>query len=654
MGYLIKKRNLFTSKLTDLSTNFSAKVFSKSIFGRLFSKISKALNLSIDIRVGGKTFCISKANLKKFLSQQISHDLCHFDKKTISRRVKAEISITSKKNKKINLEDFQKSIEGVVNYSLWKGFSDGLFAQSDKMETDTDIQDFNKKLKKELLKKSVRNPSTDSLIQEFIDLEEKSDKSGLFIRLISRVHRNRDKIAPAVVHFVDEITNRLTKLSVKKQSGLPPLSKVSLAERTAPRTPNEVIVDLLSYLRDHPEEKYQKIKETAKSLFMTHKANITNTRDFLNEIQANFLNDHISEKCLELEKQLMKKEIMTRFQDNIYGRTFDSAFVSELVKNPPPEVFDSMTAMSLGLATYLKKEVMTLGPRRRDTLSKGIRKLFKTKDPRFWFPLVPEIKKLQMSDEGILEGLIEYLEKPKKTGHECISIPYLMVKVSLVLRGIGLSPSWLREADATYVSTLHPMGRGIRINRRFWSPMKTPGGGITLHYQPSIVLEEGMEKSQRPTTVRKPRYESKSAQKSAKEALEKALSHGVPWASGISGSANISLYAMNYFNKRKNAEIDPKATLLGITMFLVYDGGHSIHEPLWAASLVNKQLKLGYKLGGTNRTQDFIADYEKFTNMYAGNLKNAISEAFDRSFERTLDYFKEHSAFTPKLPESKS
>lgn len=645
----VMKSYFFSKKLVDKDTKYSLNVFSKSKTGKFISKISKALNLSIDIQSGSENFCVTKANLSEFLKKKITNNLSHFDKKNVLKAVKSEINrIKNTKKNPLNIDRLQCLIEKKISIKLWKKFSERLLACSDSKE-----RGFNRSLINNLQTKSISNPSTESLIQEFIDLEEKSKKPDQYLRLLYRIHRNRNNISPAIVHFADEISNRFAKLSLIKQNE-PVVSTASTPERKATlRTPNEVIMDLLSFLKDHPEKKYQEIEVQAKSLFMTHTATIANTRKFLQKIKADFHNDPIFQKCVELDMQLTKEEIMTRFHDNIYGRAFDSAFVSELVKAPPEEVCNSMTALSQGLAKYLKDEVMSLSQKKRNTILKKIGRLLQVQDPRFWFPLVPEIKELQVDEGRALEGLIRYLEKPKQSGHECISIPYLLVKVSLILRGMRLSPPWLREADAAYSSTLSPMVRLIRTSRKSSTPMNTPGGGITLHYQPSIVLEEGMEESQRPTTVRKPRYGSKGARDSAKEALEKSLRHGLPWSSGMSGSTNISLYAMNYFNKNNKANIDPKATLLGIIMFLVYDGGHSIHEPLWAATLVNQRLKLGYEeLGGTKRVQDFVSDYEKFTNMYSGNLRNAVSEAFDRSFERTLDYFKENSRFAQRPPQT--
>ena len=93
--------------------------------------------------------------------------------------------------------------------------------------------------------------------------------------------------------------------------------------------------------------------------------------------------------------------------------------------------------------------------------------------------------------------------------------------------------------------------------------------------------------SSRPTLVRYPRIFTKSKTSAEAEAvysLRNQLEHGVAWASGMSGSTNINLHAIHWSNNMKDpskkTNIDYKGALLGIMMFLVYDGGHSISEVL--------------------------------------------------------------------------
>ena len=170
--------------------------------------------------------------------------------------------------------------------------------------------------------------------------------------------------------------------------------------------------------------------------------------------------------------------------------------------------------------------------------------------------------------------------------------------------------------------------------------LKTEGAGITLNYQPTSEHKDWMTPSERPTTVRKPNFDYESSNSDKKYA---SFEHGIPWASGMSGTTNMLIYAWQHFNKKEG--INFEACFLGIMLFLVYDGGHSMHEPLWAASQVNQQLRLGYDFGKSEDLTSYISNYETFIDMYEGNLKHSIENAFEKSFEKTVDYFNKYSFY---------
>jgi hypothetical protein len=360
---------------------------------------------------------------------------------------------------------------------------------------------------------------------------------------------------------------------------------------------------------------------------------------FLKKIQLLNPESPLSKKCLNLENQMMTENIPTRLYDNIYGRAFDSAFVTELVHTPPQEVMNAMSSMGQRLADYLEKNV---SQKDQESFSKEIKYLLTDKDPRFWFPGVPELENLKNPEVDALKGVIEYLKKPKETGLECISIPFLSVKLSLMLREKGLSPPWLQEANKNY-NLLIPMIDDIRTTRSSPDKLKSSGAGITLRHQPSISNEQWMVPSQRPTTIHKPTLNKINSKGRSYEGLSNALTRGIPFASGISGSTNIGLYAWNHFNK--DTPIDSKAAFLGMMMFLVYDGGHSMHESLWSASQINNKLNLGFDLGSIGPLEGFVSDYQKFNDMYTGDLKEQISTTFSKSFDKVFDYYNEHSYY---------
>jgi len=138
----------------------------------------------------------------------------------------------------------------------------------------------------------------------------------------------------------------------------------------------------------------------------------------------------------------------------------------------------------------------------------------------------------------------------------------------------------------------------------------------------------------------------KSVIASAKKSLQKSLAHGLPWISGMSGSTCIDLHAWEYFNSESNDQIDLKASFLGFLMFLVYDGGHSMHEPMWAASQLEEVLHLNFNFSRASEPiEDFVADFKLLRDLYSGTMRIRISEAITKSFDKSVDYFNTYSFY---------
>ena len=94
------------------------------------------------------------------------------------------------------------------------------------------------------------------------------------------------------------------------------------------------------------------------------------------------------------------------------------------------------------------------------------------------------------------------------------------------------------------------------------------------------------------------------------------------------------------------AQIDTKNFLLGAMMFLVYDGGHSIHEVLWTANQLDEQLGLNLGLGGDpEHPEDFVADYEAFIEKFQGDSAVALERASEAAWRGVSEYHEENSVF---------
>lgn len=576
-----------------------------------------------------KIYFVKKSDYKKFCGEILKHHLAdnHFDKKNIKKILKSKngkeiIKSDELLDKKIN------RIESLASHN----FVERIFEIIENQETIDSSIAYNNDLKVQFLS-LVENSSTLSSVEETLVavLTDESKKDvGNINRIISHLHHS---------HASEDIHALIEKVSKNIVQSASKITSTSLQERdSALRSPNEIIVDLLTFLKNKSD--YSSLEAKAKSLFLTHTATIDTVKEFLSEIANSNL--ELADKISMLQSQLMTENTYTRLNDNIYGRVFDSAVVTTLVNNPPEEVQNAMTSMAKGLAEYL--DTLTLSSKNSQKISAEIKDLLVKKDSRFWFPATPELESISRmtDDEDVIKGLIDYLLKEKKSGYACISVPYLIVKLGIILKDNIIFAPWVLEANFNFFLNLEPQAKGLRVVNE-GAPLETKGGGITLHYQPSENEEEWMVPSARPTNNRKPDLEKSNLSGDQKKSLKTQMEHGIPWASGMSGSTNLCIYAWKHFNSL--GPIDLNAAILGTIMFLVHDGGHSLHETLWALSQITKKLDLNLDLGRGDDLPEFISDYEKFQQIFTGNLHLEVKNAFDHAFERVNEYYNEHSYY---------
>ena len=84
-------------------------------------------------------------------------------------------------------------------------------------------------------------------------------------------------------------------------------------------------------------------------------------------------------------------------------------------------------------------------------------------------------------------------------------------------------------------------------------------------------------------------------------------------------------------------------------MFLVYDGGHSISEVLWAASAIEEGLQLPFSFKSSEHDHHFIPDLRKLTDLLSPDpeLLDAWSQALESAFDGSLEKMQK---FSPQDP----
>lgn len=469
-----------------------------------------------------------------------------------------------------------------------------------------------------------------------------------------------DGVDPAVKTAAQQAADRLAGLHQEQMSKAAP----SDAPREAPRTPSEVLVHLQALLAkalesDAENATLKTLITNTRKMYMKHTMTVDETRKFLTDAatectQAKLSN--LAELCNTLLDSLPEKNAdmpATRLHDNIYGRVFDTKFIADLVANPPAEVKSSMQVSGRAIADLMDNDNKDDVRPQTKFAGNKIKEYLSTKDPRFWLPKVPGLEKVRdakSTDEAFTE-LKNFLRSDMTNGQDCVAMPYVLCKLSLYLKAIGGAP-WMFDANDNYEKVIMKQAGREAPMAPEDQKLATDGAGITLRHQPAAVAEDWMVPSQRPATVNRPKIggddmagRNKPTDDRTSDAIQQALAHGAPYASGASGSTNIMLHLLKYLNDKGSA-IDTKNYLLGTMMFLVYDGGHSMHEVLWTANQLNTKLGLNLDLGAVSTNPaDFVADYEKFAALFTGNTGTAVQAAMDSAWKDTGKYFGAHSVY---------
>ncbi|SCA63216.1 hypothetical protein SCG7086_AM_00090 [Chlamydiales bacterium SCGC AG-110-P3] len=548
----------------------------------------------------------------------------------------------------------------------------------------------------------LRSGTADQLISYVNQLSEsdtKEDSQGLNLALRS-LHTSPSTKSNSI------LTEASQKLAIQNQIKMQGLGE-STHERTHKRTPSEVTINALALLRsaanEYPDQSDQlsKCAKECEDHILIHNLSLKATKEFLNEIKSN-INDleltDLSTKLDALLTQLPEQQSSrARLHDNVYGRVYDSAMINHLVQTPPEGVKSAMNITGKAFAAWLTNLGSTESQTfRNKTLNSTVKHVHA--DPRSWSPKVPGLKAIEEAEtyDDALNAILDLLNTEPQTGFDCIALSYLTIKLSLAVQDtvcndlvdadgyvdtesyykqLQAKAPWMDNCNDPYTEKIGPqtsrtnkiadatLGYEIRTNA---TKLKDKSAGITLRHQPAaIVGDDEMQPAVRPavknlldirgpeTKKRLKNSHSKHSPKGISNSAHTALEAGLPWASGVSGSTNIALYAYRDLVKgharNEQSDLNIHDFLLGTMMFLVYDGGHSMHEVLWTASLFDKEnLKEGLNLGNTKNDQSFVSDYKSYMELQGTDTQADLTQAAKEAFDDVVNYFNKNSYYREK------
>lgn len=457
------------------------------------------------------------------------------------------------------------------------------------------------------------------------------------------------------------------------------------------RTKNELQLKTISsepsYQALKQIELIEEILEEHKESWLRHELTTSEVRAFLKndsedlrQVGLNSLADFAyanAANAYSLNNQLNATnkipDIAKQIHGNKYSAVFEFSLVSQILKNPPKELLDTMGKVGRGLNLIIDDFINhgttdqispnTLLPKeeyynRIKQFSWQIKKRI-VGNQTYWLSQVPEVGALISENDPIkrIEKLQALLNNTPKNGMELISIPYLAQKVYASFREMAQlktvdDPVWMQvtEKNNTRIVALRDLNH--RANCTLFS--KICEHGLEKYVSPDQVsIDSDNSFIEDPLIINNPDDEHPRIGKFIHSTLENGISLG----SGVSGTTNLFLAILAHLNQDRALAIDTKKAFLGLTCFLVGDFGHTLHESLWTADQrqnvtstdgnTNRYLKSGLIIKSSpGKYPNFISDYEAFFSLFDGDIRARLNEGVDTAWHQTVAYFSRRDYFS--------
>jgi hypothetical protein len=99
--------------------------------------------------------------------------------------------------------------------------------------------------------------------------------------------------------------------------------------------------------------------------------------------------------------------------------------------------------------------------------------------------------------------------------------------------------------------------------------------------------------------------------------------------------------------KKDDPDIDIRAGVLSMLMYMVHMGGHSMYEIMWVVQ--NLQPLLGLDVGYVDQNGNFEMDFGKLLHISDDPAwRTMLGNAAQAGWEKTITYHREHSEFGEK------
>jgi hypothetical protein len=387
----------------------------------------------------------------------------------------------------------------------------------------------------------------------------------------------------------------------------------------APRPPRSILTVAMHLLRSDVSLDARALAHDARRLFLSSSLSHESVAALLDTgIRRLGANERLLGRFKELAGEIKKQTTMPQLADNLYGRTFESLLVDDLVREPPAAVLNAAHRLGSGvLGTLARFDELD-----RSLVVAGLAEALRA-DPRPWHGLCPSLT--EFLDRPSMDTLSSCVARAS-SGIEAVKVAFVaasMLKSTLTLK-LRATPQWLRDSDRYYRETIFPEKPQEVSNLRGGKPGGLEAGepGIWLHYQPNATTWKISGTGGRNWT-----HSAVVSPESTSSFVDSALSRGQTVVTGPSGQTSL-LTSFGQHLAQANPDFPlPDHHLLSL-MSLVFDGGHSTEEVLYTLHRVS-----GRPLDGP------LQGYEAIATLTSSSVDSqALYERLENALDKTLDY----------------
>ena len=220
-----------------------------------------------------------------------------------------------------------------------------------------------------------------------------------------------------------------------------------------------------------------------------------------------------------------QQHFATRLNDNIFGRVFETRLMAQLIASPAL----GTVPCAQQLAGILVRHLSTLPSCMKDGVTKALSATL-VSEPRFWFDRVPLLRQFITAAPGEQKrrALVTWLLTPPTSSYDCMAITLCACQLSIALKvNASAFAPWMCAAGLNYAQAVQPASRRLK---NMTQPLLRPEGGILLLHQRPAFSHPAMRPGMRATLQHRPNLDSQST------VTRRALEHGLPYASGVSGT----------------------------------------------------------------------------------------------------------------------